>query len=223
MAVFHASVPDRGMRENTVKLYNSMGPNPHVVRMFAAEKNIALTLQEVDVLNAEHRRSPYVDKVNVMAQTPALETDDGQVICEVTAICEYLEEIRPQPSLIGATAGERAETRMWVRRIDLNILEGRSRAFRATAGRAYYQDKIKLLSVPAARELSELVTDRILWLDRQVAGKPYIAGDRFTLADIVFFCFMTFGAPEGQSHLPAEATNLKPWLERIRARPSASA
>jgi glutathione S-transferase len=205
-----------------MKLYNSLGPNPHTVRMFAAEKGIALALQEVDVMGSEHRREPY-NKINVMQQTPALETDDGQVICEVTAICEYLEELKPQPSLIGSTPGERAETRMWVRRIDLNIIEGRSRAFRATGGREFYKDKIKLLSVAAAKELNELVTDRILWLDGQMAGHTYICGDRFTLADILFYCFMTFGAPEGGSHLPPEAVNLKLWFERVRARPSVNA
>src|SRR3546814_3878153 len=95
-----------------MKLYNSLGPNPHTVRMFAAEKGITLPLQEVDVMGSEHRRSPYGDKINVMQQTPAFETDDGQIICEVTAICEYLEELKPEPRLIGATPGERAETRM---------------------------------------------------------------------------------------------------------------
>jgi glutathione S-transferase len=205
-----------------MKLYNSLGPNPHTVRMFAAEKGIALTLYEVDVMGSEHRRSPYNDKINVMQQTPAFETDDGQVICEVTAICEYLEELKPQPPLIGSTPGERAETRMWVRRMDLNIIEGRSRAFRATGGREFYKDKIKLLSVPAAKELFEIVADRVLWLDEQVTG-TYICGDRFTLADILLYCFMTFGAPEGGSHLPPEAKNLGPWLERVRARPSARA
>lgn len=204
-----------------MKLYNSLGPNPHTVRMFAAEKGIVLPLQEVDVMGAEHRRPPY-DKINVMQQTPAFETDDGQVICEVTAICEYLEELKPEPPLIGSTPGERAETRMWVRRMDLNIIEGRSRAFRATGGREFYKDKIKLLSVPAAKELFEIVADRVLWLDAQVTG-TYICGDRFTLADILLYCFMTFGAPEGGSHLPPEAKNLKPWLERVRARPSTRA
>jgi glutathione S-transferase len=70
-----------------MKLYNSLGPNPHTVRMFAAEKGVKLPLQEVDVLGAEHRRAPY-DALNPMMQTPALETDDGQVITEITAICE---------------------------------------------------------------------------------------------------------------------------------------
>jgi glutathione S-transferase len=206
-----------------LKLYNSLGPNPHVVRMFAAEKGIALPLQPVDVMNAEHRLAPYSGRVNTMMQTPALETDDGAVICEVTAICEYLEELHPDPPLVGATPVERAETRMWVRRIDLNILEGRSRAFRATAARAFYKDKIKLLSVPAAEELKALVEDRILWLDTQMADERYLCGERYSLADILLYCFMTFGAPAGGNNLPPGADRLQAWYRRVAARPAAAA
>ena len=191
--------------------------------MFAAEKGIVLPLQPVDVMNVEHRRPPYGDRVNTMMQTPALETDDGAVICEVTAICEYLDELHPSPPLVGATPAERAETRMWVRRIDLNILEGRSRAFRATGARAFYEDKIKLLSVPAAEELKALVEDRILWLDGQMAGKTYVCGERYSLADILLYCFMTFGAPAGSNNLPPGADRLHGWYRRVAARPAAAA
>jgi len=205
-----------------MKLYNSLGPNPHTVRMFALEKGIDLPLQEIDVMGGEHRRPPY-SVFNPMMQTPAFEADDGQVIVELTAICEYLEELYPEPHLIGATPGERAETRMWVRRIDLNILEGRSRAGRATGGREFYIDKIKLLSVSAAQELAALVEDRILWLDEQMSGKSYFCGDRYTLADIMFYCFMAFRAPAGGSSLPAGCKHLPAWFDRVKARPAAQA
>ena len=112
---------------------------------------------------------------------------------------------------------------MWCRRIDLNIIEGRSRAFRATGARTFYIDKIKLLSEPAAEELKLLVEDRILWLDQQMTGKTYICGERYTLADVMFFCFMNFGAPAGGSNLPAGAVNLAAWFERIQSRPAAAA
>ena len=190
--------------------------------MFAAEKGIALPLNEVDVMATEHRQPPYSVQ-NPMMQTPALETDDGKIIVEITAICEYLEELHPNPPLLGSTPGERAETRMWLRRLDLNILEARSRAFRATMARDYYIDKIKLLSIPAAEELKALVEDRILWLDQQMAGKAYICGDRFTLADIMFYCFMAFRPTEGISNLPAGAANLAAWFDRIKVRPSTNA
>ena len=205
-----------------MKLYNSLGPNPHTVRMFALEKGIDLPLQELDIMGGEHRRPPY-SEFNPMMQTPALETDDGQVISEITPICEYLEELFPDPPLIGATPGERAETRMWCRRIDLNILEGRSRAGRATFGREFYIDKIKLLSVSAAIELQAIVEDRVLWLDGLMAGKTWICGERYTLADIMFYCFMAFRAPKGGSNLPADCKNLPAWSDRVKARPAAQA
>ena len=205
-----------------MKLFNSLGPNPHTVRMFLAEKGLDLPRQEVDVMAGEHRQPPYSVQ-NPMMQTPALETDDGQIIVELTAICEYLEELHPDPPLIGSTPGERAETRMWLRRLDLNILEARSRAFRATAARDYYVDKIKLLSIPAAEELQALVEDRILWLDQQMVGKTWICGDRFTLADIMFYCFMAFRAPEDESNLPSGTPNLAAWFNRVKVRPSTKA
>jgi len=205
-----------------MKLYNSLGPNPHTVRLFALEKGIELPVQEIDVMGGEHRRPPYSDR-NPMMQTPALETDDGQMIVEITAICDYLEELFPNPPLIGATPGERAETRMWCRRLDLNIIEGRSRAGRATFGREFYIDKIKLLSVSAASELHALVEDRILWLDGLMAGKTWICGERYTLADIMFYCFMAFRAPSGGSNLPTGCRHLPAWFARVGARPAALA
>lgn len=205
-----------------MKLYTSLGPNPHTVRMFAAEKGIDLPVQQIDVMGGEHRRPPY-SVFNPMMQTPAFETDDGKPIVEITAICEYLEELYPNPPLIGSNAYERAETRMWVRRLDLNIIEGRSRAGRATGGRAFYLDKIKLLSVSAAQELFAIIDDRILWLDEQVAGKTWLCGDRYSFADIMLYCFMAFRAPEGGSNLPEGCKHLPAWYARVKSRPAAQA
>ena len=112
---------------------------------------------------------------------------------------------------------------MWLRRLDLNILEARSRAGRATMARDYYIDKIKLLSIPAAEELQALVEDRILWLDQQMVGKTWICGERYTLADIMFYCFMAFRAPEGESNLPPGTPNLAAWFDRVKVRPSTKA
>jgi glutathione S-transferase len=105
-----------------MKLYNSIGPNPRMVRMFMHEKGIEIPLEAVDLMGGENRRAPYTDK-NPAGQLPALALDDGTVIAEITAICEYLEDIQPEPHLIGGTPQERAETRMWTRRVDLNIVE----------------------------------------------------------------------------------------------------
>lgn len=205
-----------------MKLYNSVGPNPHVVRMFAAEKGITLPMIDIDLRAGENRKPPYQEKVNVAGQTPALELADGAVISEITVICEYLEEKHPTPSLIGTTPEERAETRMWTRRIDLNICEPLANGFRAAEGRPMFEPRMKLVGAEGAAELKAIARDRILWLDGQIAGRDWIVPGRFSLADILLFCFLGFGAMVGQP-LPDEAGNIKAWFERVKARPSAAA
>src|SRR5687767_4493872 len=122
-----------------MKLYNSVGPNPRMVRMFMAEKGIELPKVEIDLRGGENRREPYT-KLNPSGQCPALELDDGTIISEITAICEYLDELpSDRPSLIGKTAEERAVTRMWTRRIDLNIFEPALNGFRFSEGLKLFQ------------------------------------------------------------------------------------
>jgi len=147
-----------------MKLYNSIGPNPRMVRMFAAEKGLALPTVEIDLLGGENRQPPYSGGVNVAGQTPALQLEDGQVITEITVICEYLEEKHPTPALIGATPEERAETRMWTRRIDLNICEPMTNGFRASEGRRLFESRMKLVGAEGAAELKAIARDRLLWL-----------------------------------------------------------
>ena len=203
-----------------MKLYNSLGPNPHVVRMFAAEKGLALPLQAVDVMGAEHRRPPYADRVNTMMQTPALETDDGQVICEVTAICEYLEELHPAPPLVGATPAERAETRMWTRRIDLKVCEPMANGFRLGEGLPMFESRMRCLP-DAAPGLKSIAQDGVAWVEANLKG-PWLCGDRFTLADILLFAFLDFGAAVGQP-LDPKFARVGDWFARVKARASAAA
>jgi len=205
-----------------MKLYTSMGPNPHMVRMFAAEKGLALETVEVDLMGGENRRPPYTDAVNPAGQTPALVLDDGTVIAEITVICEYLEEKHPSPSLIGTTAEERAETRMWTRRIDLNICEPMTNAFRAAEGRRIFENRMKLVGAEGAAELKAIAKDRLLWLDGQLQGREFVCGNRFSLADVLLFAFLAFGAQVGQP-IPDEATWVRAWFARVQARPSAAA
>ena len=103
-----------------MKLYDSVGPNPRIVRMFMAEKGIEMPKQTVDLRGGENRQDAHL-KRNPHGQMPTLELDDGSYLSEITAICEYLEEKHPKPAMIGATPEERAECRMWTRRVDLNI------------------------------------------------------------------------------------------------------
>jgi glutathione S-transferase len=205
-----------------MKLYNSIGPNPHVVRMFLAEKGVTLPTVTVDLLGGENRKAPYVEKVNAAGQTPALELDNGRVVTEITVICEYLEEIYPDPALIGATPEERAETRKWTRRVDLNICEPMTNAFRAAEGRALFESRVKLVGAEGANDLKAIARDRIEWLSGQLGNKTYLCGNRFTLADILLYCFLEFGASVGQP-LATQTPTLQAWFDRVKARASASA
>jgi glutathione S-transferase len=128
-----------------MKFYNSIGPNPRMVRMFMAEKGFEVPKVEVDLRGGENRREPYL-KVNPSGQCPALELDDGTILAEITAICEYVDEKKKDtPSLIGDTPEERAKTRMWTRRIDLNIVEPALNGFRFAEGLKLFESRIRCM------------------------------------------------------------------------------
>jgi len=204
-----------------MKLYNSGGPNPRMVRMFMAEKGIDIPKVDVDLRGGENRREPYL-KVNPSGQTPALELDDGTVLAEITAICEYLDEKKKDaPSLIGDTAVERAKTRMWTRRIDLNICEPAANGFRFAEGLKMFQDRVHCIP-QAADDLKATARKRLTWLDGMMGAKPFIAGNKLTMADILLFAFLDFMKGVGQPLEPANK-NLAAWFERMKARPSAAA
>ena len=203
-----------------MKLYNSVGPNPKVVRMFMAERGIEMNLEEVDLMGGENRQADYV-KVNPSGQLPALELDNGDIIAEITVICEYLEEKEGASSLIGMSAEERAETRMWLRRIDLGIMENLANGFRFSEGAALFKDRMRLIP-QAADDLKTLAQEKITWLDGLMEGKAYICGDRFSLADIALFVFLEFGTQVGQA-LNTDNKNIMAWYDRVKERSSAGA
>jgi glutathione S-transferase len=203
-----------------MKLYNSIGPNPKAVRMFMAEKGIELPKVEVDLMGGENRREPYLGK-NPSGQLPCLELDDGRHLAEITAICEYLDEKFPGGSLVGRTPEERAETRMWVRRVDLNIVEPLAAGFRYSDGLKLFQSRIHVIP-QAASDLKQIAQEKLHWLDELMAGKTYVCGERLSLADILLFAFLEFGARVGQPLDPALKT-VGAWYERMKARPSAKA
>ncbi|MBI1238986.1 MAG: glutathione S-transferase [Alphaproteobacteria bacterium] len=203
-----------------MKLINSIGPNPHVVRMFIAEKGLKIPTQDIDLMKGENRQAGHLAR-NPAGQSPALELDDGTYLSEITAICEYLEELHPKPSLFGTTPKERAETRMWARRADLNILEPLANGFRYAEGLPLFQNRIPCVP-EAAPGLKRVAQDRELWFDKMMAGRQWICGDRFSYADILLFCFLGFGQTVGQAINP-EAKWLLGWFDRVKARPSASA
>jgi len=203
-----------------VKFYNSIGPNPRVVRMFMAEKGLTILTQDVDLMAGDNRKPDHLAR-NPHGQMPALELDNGTYICEITAICEYLEDTNPKPALVGSTPEEKAETRMWTRRVDLNIVEPLTNGFRFSQGLRLFQNRI--VTVPEAADgLKKIAQDRLSWLDGQMAGREYLCGKRFTLADILLFCFLDFGGQVGQPLNP-DFKNVSAWFDRVKARPSVAA
>ncbi|HEY1427300.1 MAG TPA: glutathione S-transferase family protein [Caulobacteraceae bacterium] len=203
-----------------MKFYNSIGPNPQVVKMFMAEKGVSIPFAEVDLLAGDNRKEPYLSK-NPAGQMPALELDDGVVICEILPICEYLDEVHPTPPLIGANAEERAITRMWTRRIDLNVCEPLTNGFRFAEGLRLFENRIR--TIPEAAEgLKATAKEKLAWLDGLIAGRQWIVGDRFTLADIHLYVFLEFAAQVGQGLDPANQ-NLAAWKDRVAARQSVKA
>lgn len=203
-----------------MKLFNSMGPNPKAVRFFAAECGAKLDLHEVDLMAGENRQAEFV-KLNPTGQLPALQLDDGSVISEITAICEYLDEVTGPSSLIGTTPEERAETRMWTRRVDLAIVENLANGFRYAEGKPLFESRMTVIP-HAADDLKGLAQEKITWLDGMMAGKDFICGDRFSLADVLLFSFLEFGAQVGQP-LNENNKNIMAWYERVSSRPGASA
>ena len=203
-----------------MKLFNSVGPNPKVVRMFMAELDMECERQEVDLMGGENRQEAFL-KINPTGTCPALEMDDGSILSEVTAICEYLAEREGGSSLVGESSEDRAATRMWTRRIDLGIIECLTNGFRYSEGLPIFKDRMQTIP-EAADGLKSIAQEKITWLDGQLAGRDFICGERFSLADIMLFCFLEFGAQVGQPLNEANA-NIMAWYERVAGRPSSAA
>ena len=204
-----------------MRLYNSIGPNPRVVRMFMAEKGIDIPKVEVDLMTGENRGTEHL-KRNPHGQMPTLELDDGSFLAEILPICEYLEEKHPSPALIGSTPEERANTRMWTRRVDLNICEPMANGFRFSEGLPLFKDRI-YTAPEAANSLKAMAQNRLKWLDGQMGdGRTFVAGDKVSLADVLLYCFVDFGGQVGQPLNP-EFQNLTAWFTRMKTRPSTAA
>ena len=175
----------------------------------------------MDLRGGENRQPAYVAK-NPSGQLPALELDDGFVLAEITAICEYLDEIGPPgKTLIGSNAKERAETRMWARRIDLNIIEPMGIGFRSAEGLKMFETRIRC--VPHAAADFKLITqEKLAWLNGLIEGREFVCGNRLTLADVTLFAFLDFGNNVGQP-LDPKLSNIVSFHARMKARPSSAA
>jgi glutathione S-transferase len=201
-------------------LLDALSPAPRTVRMYLAEKGLTLPTRQVDVFSGENRQAAYLAH-NPAGQTPALLLDDGTCIAESVAIMEYLEESHPDPPLVGATPEQRAVTRQWQRRCELAITENIHNAYHYAEGLARFRGRIPV-APEAADGLKQIAQDRIAWLDEMLDGHEFLAGDRFTLADIWLYAWLDFADSVGQP-FDHDLRNIAPWFARIAARPSAIA
>jgi glutathione S-transferase len=203
-----------------MKLYDSgRAPNPRRTRIFLAEKGISLPTEQLDIMAKQHK-SPEYTAINPLQRIPSLVLDDGTVIAESIAICRYFEALRPEPALFGAGAKEIAEVEMWNRRCEMNFMYAVSSVFR------HLHPSMKELEVPQLPEWAEANKPRVAWflelLDRELARREFIAGDRYSVADITALVTVDFMKP-ARLAVPDTLTNVKRWHAAVSARPSASA
>ena len=203
-----------------MKLYDAgRAPNPRRTRIFLAEKGIDVPSEQVDMMAMQHK-TPQYTAINPMQRMPALELDDGTVISESIAICRYFEALQPQPPLFGQGAKEIAEVEMWNRRCELNLMFPVAQVFRHT------HPAMKDLEVPQVAEWGEAnrpkVADFLKILDAQLKTHRFVAGDKFSVADITALCAVDFMKPS-KIPMPEGLDNLQRWHAEVSARPSAKA
>ena len=203
-----------------MKLYDSkMAPNPRRTRIFLAEKGISVPTEQVDMMKFEHRTPEYT-AINPLQRMPALVLDDGTVITESIAICRYFEALQPEPPLFGEGAKEIAQVEMWNRRCEINFMANVAAVFR------HLHPAMKELEVPQVPAYAEAVRPRAIefihLLDKELTSREFIAGDRFSVADITALCTVDFMKP-ARIAMPEEAVNVKRWHSAVSARPSARA
>ncbi len=201
-------------------LLDALSPAPRTVRMFLLEKGLTLPTRQVDVFAGENRQAACLAH-NPAGQMPALLLDDGTCIAESVAIMEYIEESHPDPPLIGATPGQRAITRQWQRRVELAITENIHNAYHYAEGLPRFRDRIPV-APEAAAGLKRVAQDRIAWLDGMLDGHVFLAGDRFTIADIWLYVWLDFAGSVGQP-FDRSLPDIGTWFARIAQRPSALA
>lgn len=199
--------------------HDPRAPNPRRVRMFLAEKNVAYDTIEVLIAQSAHQTEEFRRK-NPISLLPVLELPDGRILRESMAICRFIEEQFAEPNLFGADAWERAQIEMWNRHAELELLWPISQVFRNS--HAFWVGKIKQ-APEFASIMKEHVDSRLAWLDEELAKRPFMAGERFTVADITALCAIDFGKVSN-IRIDADALpHLASWHRRVSDRPSARA
>lgn len=203
-----------------MKLYDAgRAPNPRRTRIFLAEKGINVPSEQVDMMAMQHKKPEYA-AINPLQRMPALVLDDGSVITESIAICRYFEALQPDPPLFGVGAKEIAQVEMWNRRCELNLMFPVAQVFRHT------HPAMKDLEVPQVAEWGEAnrprVEDFLKILDAQLETHRFVAGDKYSVADITALCAIDFMKPS-KIPTPEGLDNVKRWHTEVSARPSAKA
>ncbi|MEL6583469.1 MAG: glutathione S-transferase [Pseudomonadota bacterium] len=197
-------------------LYDSpRAPNPRRVRMFLAEKGITLPTTDINIMDGSQFSAEYTQKIGTF-RVPALELNDGQILTETTAICRYLEALHPTPNLLGETALEQAQMEMWSRRIEFELMLPIAFVLR------HSNPAMAVMESPQCPEWAEVnlpkVHKAIAWLETVLQRTAFIAGGRFTMADITALVSVEFMRTI-RTPIPDENTATLAWLEQMRARP----
>ena len=202
-----------------MKLYTTtLAPNPRRVRIFMEEKGIEMPVQEISIMEGEHKQEEY-KKISSSSKVPALELDDGTVITESMAICRYLELLHPEPALFGSSKVEQAKIEMESRRIELELMLPIASAFRHTHPAAAALENPQIEEYGIAQR--ENAINRLDLLDEELGEQKFIAGDDYSVADITALCAIDFGGL-AQIEVPSSLVNLSRWLENMRSRPSSA-
>jgi glutathione S-transferase len=203
-----------------MELYDGgRAPSPRRVRVFLAEKGIEVPRRQVDFANMEQFSEAFTS-LNPMQRVPVLILDDGTPISETMAICRYFEALQPEPNLLGRDAREIATIEMWNRRVEMNFYNAVSSAFRHLSPAMAVSEKPQISEWGEANKAKALAFLAVL--DRELAKRKFVAGDRFTVADITTLATVDFmRAPKIE--LPADMKNIARWHAEVSARPSAKA
>jgi len=201
-------------------LYHDLrAPNPRRVRIFLAEKGVAYDTIEVSIAASAHQ-TPEFRKKNPIALLPVLELADGRVLRESMAICRFVETMHPEPNLFGVDPWESAQIEQWNRHAELELLMPIAQVFRNT--HAFWQGRIRQ-SAEFGEIMRELVGSRMDWFDGELGRRSYIAGDRFSVADITALCALDFGKVSNIRINAETHPNLAAWHARVSERPSSKA
>jgi glutathione S-transferase len=203
-----------------MKLYDGgRAPNPRRVRIFLAEKGISVPTEQVDLGNLQQRSEAYT-AINPLQRVPALVLDDGTVLTESLAICRYFEALQPDPPLFGKGALQSALIEMWNRRIEFHLYMPVSTVFQ------HLHPAMKAMVDPQVSAWGEANRPRIFdflrFLDGELKSRPYVAGENFTVSDILAMVAVDF-MKVSKLAVPEELTDLRRWYASVAARPSASA